>query len=152
MQRLSTFPQSVGNLLDLRMPTRHEITRAERALPGPGRSPVVDLNQKSMSKQIHYPSPWEFEEEPNGQDFVTIQHEGCAICEVRGTDDMSCVEEDEVEDVRLQCIANAKLIAAAPDMLDALYELRAHFTSVGWNAKDSGVIRIIDSAIKKATK
>lgn len=68
----------------------------------------------------HYPAPWSFEEEPNGQDFVSIHHEGALICTVRGTDDMSCIEEDEVEEARLQCISNARLIKEAPYMLNAL--------------------------------
>lgn len=66
----------------------------------------------------HYPSPWTFMEEPDGKGETIIEHKGCAIATVRGTDDMSCIDEEDEPNIAKECIANAKLIAAAPDLLD----------------------------------
>lgn len=46
--------------------------------------------------------------------------------------------------------ANAKLIAAAPDMLNALIEVKAHLVRAGYRT-GGRIGKIIDEAIKKAT-
>lgn len=60
----------------------------------------------------HTPSPWEIDElfgAIDGEEFISIQHEGMPICEVRGTNDMSYLEDDEMEEANEMVIANANL-------------------------------------------
>lgn len=93
----------------------------------------------------HTPGPWELSDENNAHFEIQIGETICSLDRCSRYSDLKYVIERE------EMIANGHLIMAAPDMLDALKELRAHFTAAGWNSNDSGVIRIIDSAIKKAT-
>ncbi|HTH58264.1 MAG TPA: hypothetical protein VL728_19595 [Cyclobacteriaceae bacterium] len=75
-----------------------------------------------MSKSKHTPGPWTicFEGELNGETEMIIEKEGCPIASVRGTDDMSCLEDDEYASVASECKANAQLIVNAPELLDEL--------------------------------
>lgn len=66
------------------------------------------------------PGPWEVEE-----DFVVIAAGVQEICRVLEVDDFPCVEEGTEEDVQTECKANARLIAAAPDLLAALTSIVA---------------------------
>jgi hypothetical protein len=49
-----------------------------------------------------------------------------------------------------ECTANAKLIAASPDMLDVLIEVKKHLLDKGYGPLDTVYARII-IAIEKAT-
>lgn len=68
-----------------------------------------------MSKHPHTPGPWILD------DFeVSGEVSGAATCRVLEADDFPCIEEGTEADVQAECEANARLIAAAPDMLEAL--------------------------------
>lgn len=106
-------------------------------------SPVPD-------KAAHTPGPWTFEidERPNGIDDCIIVHEGVPIATVRGTNDMELTDNDDAEVVRIEmeCIANAELIAKAPDtarerdelareverLKKALTKVKTHAHANGW--------------------
>lgn len=73
-----------------------------------------------MSETKHTPGPWE-------QSDNQIEHEGMLICTVTSSDDFPCIVDDEQQteaearaSVDLECAWNARLISAAPDLLDAL--------------------------------
>jgi hypothetical protein len=78
--------------------------------------------EKTM-KAEHTPGPWELDTlncPIDGEQDITIEHQGCPICTIRGSNDMSCIEEDELEKINEEVIANACLVSAAPEMLNAL--------------------------------
>lgn len=110
-----------------------------------------------MKIQQHIPGPWEAGTGDNdGYESITIEHEGFPICEVRGTDDMSCIDDDE-EEARIasEMVSTARLICAAPDLLQALEAARDHLEYVGygddWERQGTESLRDqIDEAIAKA--
>ncbi len=59
----------------------------------------------------HTPGPWKVDLETG-----EIEAQGAVLGTIYGADDYPCCEEDVSE----ECRANARLIAAAPEMLDAL--------------------------------
>ena len=72
----------------------------------------------------HTPGPWTVE------DNAIMASVGAHICTVSTSDDFPCLTEsdDKTEaevrsDCDIECEANARLIAAAPDLLTALSEL-----------------------------
>ena len=71
----------------------------------------------------HTPGPWKAlfddDEEYHGVESTDIEHEGGGqIAKVYGTDNFPCLEA--TEKICQEMIANAHLVAAAPDMLAAL--------------------------------
>lgn len=64
----------------------------------------------------HTPEPWVVDEDGT----VTQADSGAHIAVVSQEDDFPCLEEDEREEARAECKANARLIAAAPELLEAL--------------------------------
>lgn len=77
-----------------------------------------------MEKMKHTPGPWKISDlnvDVDGEEDILIEHEGFPLCAVRGTNDMSCIDDDdEIERINNEVIANANLIATAPDLLEAL--------------------------------
>jgi hypothetical protein len=92
-----------------------------------------------MNKPKFTPGPWE-----------VLWSEGLDSVAVARKDDMSLpfakVYKDQVKDNRLE---NAKLIAAAPYMLDGLLEIKALLQD-GQDAPLGTIENIIDDCIKKA--
>lgn len=81
---------------------------------------------KDFSKAT--PRPWtiddvlnNLDEDYDGQDII-ISKEGCPLVTVRGTDDMSCMEEDETEKMMVEVVANAELIVTAVNNFDKMKE------------------------------
>jgi hypothetical protein len=65
------------------------------------------------------PGPWAFD-----PDFETVTAEvGAVVADVCVADDFPCLEDDERPKVDAQCLANGHLIAAAPELYEALSEL-----------------------------
>lgn len=54
------------------------------------------MTYRNYTIEPYIPGPWEAGTGDNdGYESITIEHEGFPICEVRGTDDMSCIDDDE---------------------------------------------------------
>ena len=58
----------------------------------------------------------------------------------------------EINESDAECEANAKLIAAAPDLLEALLKVRKYANENGLEKKLFDLFYIADTAIDKATK
>jgi len=116
-----------------------------------------------MSEVKHTPGPWvisELNDAIDGEENIMIEHEGFPLCEVRGTNDMPWIDEDDISTINSEVIANAKLIAAAPDLLSALWEIMRFHSSmetVMGNALQSpenflNALEQAREALKKATE
>lgn len=104
-----------------------------------------------MADSKHTPGPWVYE------DNAIMAECGVHICTPNTADDFPCVEPGTAPDAEAECEANARLIAAAPELLAALIVLRDE--ADGFNV--SGVyfseacmghkgIALADAAIEKA--
>lgn len=109
--------------------------------------------ERDTNKLPHTPGPWtisELNDAIDGEEDILIEHEGFPLCTVRGTNDMSCFDDDEqIEETNTMVIANAKLIASAPDMLLCLkncLQVKSHKESV------EAMKQMIRGVIKKATE
>lgn len=89
-------------------------------------------------KTKHTPGPWEAVIYDGAFDQPLIKSDHVVICRVHGMEDR-------------QHEANAKLIAAAPELLDQLVKARKLLIQNGFRTW-SYVIIDIDNAIKKATE
>lgn len=69
----------------------------------------------------HTPGPWEVD------DCGNICGQGAALAQVFGAEDFPCIPEEDYDDVNLECAANARLIAAAPDLLAACQSWVSYF-------------------------
>lgn len=99
----------------------------------------------------HTPAPWAIRY-PEGFKYVIIANGRPAICSINGLyGDLERSEEFESEN-----LANAKLIAAAPDLLQALKEVTDTLESVlispYCQVPDDGTIEWSRNIIKKATE
>lgn len=111
---------------------------------------AATVNKTAMEKPQHTPGPWEASTgENDGRDFITIEHDGFPLCEVRGTNDMSCIDEEQEPYIADEMVANAKLIAAAPDLLEACIEF-VRKVEAG-EARSIRSYAQMKAAIKKAT-
>jgi hypothetical protein len=110
-----------------------------------------------MNKPQHIPAPWIANDGDNdGREDITIEHEGFPICSVRGTDDMSCIDMEDEPRFAAEMMATARLICAAPELLEALeYCLSVIEKNDHWwiDAPSKGGFDVnkIKSVIKKAT-
>lgn len=109
-----------------------------------------------MSKEIkHTPGPWKL------QSFATISEQWIfSLCNPNPVGDIICraPERGQTESLK-QWGANAKLIAAAPDLLEALDECEAYFDNIADADHDETIpipnremklLTIVRNAIKKA--
>jgi hypothetical protein len=98
-----------------------------------------------MSKTNHTPAPWNVQDntaEPYGQLTVdSAAHGAVAICYT--------MEKGETV-APAECIQNARLIAAAPMLLEALRELEQAVTDEGVRGMNS-LLNKVRAAIQKAT-
>lgn len=93
--------------------------------------------------QKHTPGEWTFEPE-NGDKFATVKA-------ADGTQSGQLIAVLKYQSTE-QSNANAKLIAAAPDMLKALMEIRSIELSNFRDKKYDDLFKSIDMAIAKATE
>jgi len=107
-----------------------------------------------MAHNQHTPGPWAFD--PDDFTEVFNPDSGAMICKVLEADDFPCLEEGTHGDVQDECLANARLIAAAPDMLEALKAaketIRVWHGPNAWDIYDrsSPEMKAINEAIAKA--
>lgn len=101
---------------------------------------------------MHTPGPWRVDTDDDNED-----HPGMHPV-VRGWDGNKCVADvgngEDWEKAKPEWLANARLIAAAPDLLDALDELlssvRAHNEANGQQMIDLHSERSAEAALAKA--
>lgn len=68
----------------------------------------------------HTPGPWVYE------DNAIMAECGVHICTPNTADDFPCVEPGTEPDAEAECEANARLMAAAPELLDMLNSIKRH--------------------------
>lgn len=123
---------------------------------------------KTETKAKYTPAPWEIDElncPIDGEEFITIQqYQGMPICEVRGTNDMSYLEDDEMEEVNKMVIANANLISSAPELLEALEGIMSEIDNgrlvrnidkdhePNWAMKQRDLVLALNKAVKAIKK
>ena len=95
----------------------------------------------------HTPGPWEVEKIQRGDYRVAISSEESEVaCAYHMTDDP--INAD------LECIANAKLIAAAPELLEGLKNAVQHIgcyqLQLGFDPKTDLTLEIFNAIIAKA--
>lgn len=93
-----------------------------------------------MSK--HTPAPWGYQGGDNASAEVNIGETTANIDRADKNTGQYVISRDEME-------ANAKLIAAAPELLEALERALHDFRKMTWTDE---TYNVIESAIKKATE
>lgn len=73
-----------------------------------------------MSEITYTPGPWEPVLDDNGMEATDIQSAGSLVACVYGVEDFPCIDDEGRESFALEVVANARLISAAPDLLEAL--------------------------------
>lgn len=89
----------------------------------------------------HTPGPWQINP-VNAQVDAFNTGEGLAICKMLWPTKLRSEAETE---------ANARLIAAAPELYEAVSRARRHAMNIGLDAEGSTYIHILDAAIARAT-
>jgi hypothetical protein len=90
----------------------------------------------------HTQGPWDayIDDDPAcAHDSILIHAGGSEIAEVRNVDDFPCLDPDDYGTVEHEAKANALLIAAAPEMYDALQAI------TGWLMRDESGTLLDDS-------
>lgn len=104
-----------------------------------------------MDTQSHTPGPWKHGTPGNGRFCIySAASHGRGICVMSNTQKISPQELEKYGDhgLNLEALANARLIAAAPELLQALHQVRANFMKP--NASLGFPIALVDAAIAKA--
>lgn len=91
----------------------------------------------------HTPGPWSIGDENNACCDVLLGTEHNLTCSMDRRDNNTCAEVIS----RAEMLANAHLIAAAPDMLEALKDSREALRRAG----TAGELMVVNAAIAKAT-
>lgn len=101
----------------------------------------IEPNPVSNSK--HTPAPWKVSKHVDNGETVIRSKDGDIIA------NLDCDNvKDFMNDPKQETEANARLIAAAPDLLEALIKARTLLDGTGCESED---MHAIDSAIRKAT-
>lgn len=104
----------------------------------------------------HTPGPWSAEFDADDPELpINIEKDGGAIACVYNLDDFPCVLKEDESRVSAEAKANANLIAAAPELLEALTRVRDWLSSfemppTSTLAEKQEHLAIIDKAIAKA--
>lgn len=124
---------------------------------------TITANTKQMANTKHTPGPWELHTPIEKIEFIKVKPSednatgwyakrvwveagGLVLGEVcANTTDYFINDFHQFE-------ANARLIAAAPELLSALWELRNYFGEHDKTVQEHKMFAIADAAIKKATE
>ncbi len=68
----------------------------------------------------HTPAPWQACPDDNGRESTEIRARGSLIANVYGSEDFPCLTDEESDALPEEMLANARLIAAAPDLLEVV--------------------------------
>ena len=94
----------------------------------------------TQEKAQHTPGPWDSYPDPDTECSTLIEGRDGEIATVWNT----CENDD--------CAANARLIAAAPDLLAALIDVHAKLDSLNWTTPEiNQILEAARAAIAKAT-
>lgn len=101
------------------------------------------MSNKPAARGQFTPGPWTI-------DQGEIIAGGMVLGTVYGAEDYPCEEED----VRVECVANARLIAAAPDLLEAcaaaLAILHSHISPDNFDGHAARALILVRYALAKA--
>lgn len=96
----------------------------------------------------HTPGPWCTDlSECEPGDSVAIMAHGAIIAEVLGADSFPCLDDNQLESFDKELQANARLMAAAPDLLKACKEA---YTALPMAKHNNATNAILRAAIAKA--
>jgi hypothetical protein len=105
------------------------------------------------TKSAHTPTPLRISDidVTDGTADIIIEHEGCPILTVRGTDGMSCIDEEDEPKLAAEVKATAEFVVTAynshQELLTRLYNLvNAVETFMSDPKKDDGVHLAIQDA------
>jgi hypothetical protein len=110
-----------------------------------------------MPRPKHTPGPWkstaEEQQHDLGENFYILggPDYACHIAEMLNADHFPCIPDDEVEDYEIEVEGNARLIAAAPDLLAALNAL-VEAVRLATGEEDAGLHHLDGSLIDAARK
>ena len=108
-----------------------------------------------MGNQGHTPGPWEAEYSDYGEE-IWYGGEGAGVWSIKGPKECYLAGMgDESADEQERAAANARLIAAAPDLLEACERLRDHGSIAdewgsGQSTELARILDAMDAAIAKA--
>lgn len=88
------------------------------------------------------PGPWNLDED----DFSIMAEVGAHIARVTDIGDLPCVDTDDEEKVQNECLANARLLAASPDLYEALSDVLKSYRSYRLREGDDETSDSIDLA------
>jgi hypothetical protein len=91
---------------------------------------------------MHTQGPWKYGINPNAPEAIIVDWEGYTVVELSAMENTTCASDLE---------ANARLIAAAPDMLNALMDFVSYFGHDNGNGLDE-MLTNARAAIAKATE
>lgn len=104
-----------------------------------------------MIEVKHTPGPWEAHSGDNdGRETIHIEYAGFQLCSVRGTDDMSCIDQEDEPKIAAEVVATARLICNAPDLLKCLRMLNTALREGLTIEKGDPIHNQIKAVIKKA--
>jgi hypothetical protein len=92
---------------------------------------------------MHTQGPWKYDINPTAPEAIIVDWEGYTVVELSAIENTTCASDLE---------ANARLIAAAPDMLDALQRAREVLLwNLGDDARIDAAFDAVTAAINRAT-
>jgi len=110
----------------------------------------TDSSHSDSSTVNPTPGPWKYEQGSDPSDFIVTEPTGRTICEPNDPlyDNPSWVSDKKLRQISIEeAQANARLIAAAPELLEALKELSAMYTHA-WDS-DGGALIMLPPSVPR---